>query len=135
MQTFYWILRGKTRSCGCDSNSFGSSASESSSSALGVAQSWKFLQSWVEDSFANQLGDTVALSDSKLDIRVVEQNDANVAAVIFVNDSSSDIDEVLSCQSRTRSDAAIATFGKLNLDVRFDNELSTGRNHAVISAS
>lgn len=114
--------------------SFGSSATESSCAALSVAQGWKLLECWIEDSLADQLGNAVSLSDGELDFRMVKQNDANVAAIVFVDDSGSNVDEVLGCQSGAWGDASVAALGKLDLDVSLDDELTASRNNAVIGA-
>lgn len=72
----------------------GACASESSSAALSIGQCWNFLERWVEDSFADELSNAVTLGDGEFNVRMIEQDDPNVSAVIFVDNAGSDIDEI-----------------------------------------
>lgn len=65
---------------------------------------------------------------------MVEQDNANIAAVIFVDDSSSDVDEILDGQARSWGNATVAALWELDLDVSLDDELATSRNNAIVSA-
>lgn len=74
----------------------GAGATESASSALSFAQRWKFLECWVENSLADELSNAVAFGDSELEVRVIEQDNTNVTAIIFVDYSGADVNEVFS---------------------------------------
>ena len=41
--------------------------------------------------------------DFKRDVRVIEENDAEGSAIIFVNDSGSDVDEILGGQAGSKN--------------------------------
>lgn len=112
----------------------GAGASEAASSTLGLAQRLDFLELWIEDLLADQLCNAVAFGDGELDIRMIEEDDTQIAAIILVHHSRSNIYEVLGGESGSGSDASIAAFGKFDLDVGLDDHLASSRDHAVVGA-
>jgi hypothetical protein len=55
------------------------------------------------NAFENELSNTVSPSDLKCLVRMVEQNNAHIAAVIGINHTGANINVVLQGQARTRS--------------------------------
>lgn len=98
-----------------------SSASKASSTTLGIGQCSNFLQAWVENSFANKLSYAITFGDSELNIGMIEQDNADISTIIFIDYSRADVDEVFGGQTWAWSDTAVTAFRKLDLNVSFNN--------------
>jgi len=59
------------------------------------------------DALEHQLRDPVALLDGEIGVRVVEEEDLDLAAVVGVDDARARVDEVFGRQAGARGDAAV----------------------------
>ena len=71
----------------------------------------------------------------KVHIRVVEENDADVAPVVLVNDPGPGIYEVLPGQARPWCDAAVGSGWHFDGDVSLHHLLASGWHRAVVGAA
>lgn len=65
---------------------------------------------------------------------MVEQDNANISAVILVDNASSNVNEILDSQARSWGNTTVAALWELDLDVCLDDELATSWNNAIVSA-
>lgn len=87
---------------------------------------------WINDAFANQLSDAITFFDIEINVRVIEQNHANIAAVVLVNDASTNIDEILPCQSRAWCDTSICSIRHFDLNVSLYQCFSASRHNEIV---
>ena len=66
--------------------------------------------------------------------RVVEQHDADLAAVVLVDDARSRVDEFLDCESRTRSDSGVGAVGGSDGEARGDDGAVAGGDDDILAA-
>lgn len=112
----------------------GSGGSEAVGAAFRVGQRSDLFQFWIDNTFADQLRNTVAALHLERFGTVVEQDDAHVATVVLVNDASAHIDEMLGSQAGTRSYTSVASGRHLDLQIGQGNKLASGGNRVVVCA-
>lgn len=61
---------------------------KSSLSAFSCRQGIHLLESWIENPFADKLSDAIAFGHREVDFGMVEQNHADVPAIVLVHDTS-----------------------------------------------
>lgn len=76
--------------------------SESTFATGGVGETVCLDDCRIYDAFTNQLSDAITFLDIKIFIRMIEQNDANIAAVILIDDTSTNVDKIFPCMSKEK---------------------------------
>lgn len=113
----------------------GSRRSKATLAPICLGQCVQFHQFRIQNLFANELSDAVTLLHLEWHFGMVEQNDANVSAVVLVNNTSANIDEVLNSQARARGNATICSFGHFHLDIGFDQLLAMGWDYVIVGTA
>lgn len=72
----------------------GARRTKAASTTSCVAQFLDLFQDGIVDALEDQLSDAVSFGNGKFNLGVVEQHDADVSSVIFINDSSANVDKV-----------------------------------------
>lgn len=67
---------------------FRSGRTESTLTTFSLCEGRHFLQGRVEDSFANELSDAVSLGHIEVLVGMIEEDNPQVASVIFIHDTS-----------------------------------------------
>lgn len=115
-----------------DSNSVFSSRTKPASTSVCVRQCVGLNDHRMNDTLQNQLGDAVTFFYFKRCVRVIEQDDTDIATVVLVDDTGTNVDEILPCQSRAWCDAAVCAFGHFDLYVRLHQLLATCRDNRIV---
>jgi hypothetical protein len=66
--------------------------------------------------------------------RVVEQHDADLPAVVLVDDAGSRVDKLLDGEPRARRNACVGAVGRGDGEARGDNGAVAGRDDDVLAA-
>mmetsp|Transcript_3328 Transcript_3328/g.8111 ORF Transcript_3328/g.8111 Transcript_3328/m.8111 type:complete len:230 (+) Transcript_3328:65-754(+) len=104
---------------------------EAASAARGLRKRRHLLELGVEvDALENQLRDAVAGGDSEVLLAVVEQHDADGAAVVRVDDARADVDELLDREAGPRRDARVAVLRRRDAEVRRHDRAALGGHDA-----
>lgn len=80
------------------------------------------------DPLQDELGDAVADVDLELAIAKIEEDDADLAAVIGVDDAGADVDAVLDGEAGARGDAAVAAGRDAQAQPRLDDGAAARRH-------
>lgn len=105
----------------------------SSSTSLSIIELSNFFDLRSDDTLQDELCNAVPLLDDKVVATMIEKNDPDVATVVFIDDTSTSVDEILDSKTRTRSNTSIGAgrdgYGKIGL---YD-ALTTSRNDSILS--
>jgi hypothetical protein len=66
-------------------------------------------------------------------VAVVEENNTNVTPIVFIDDTSTNIDEILDCKARARGHTSIGAGGNGNGKISLRDTLAAGRDHNIVS--
>lgn len=113
-------------------NLFGSSWTETTSTTIRFGQTVGLNQCRVDDTFTNQLSDTVTLFHIKINVRVIEQNNTNISTIVLVDNAGAHINEIFPCQTWTRCYTAICPVRYFNLDVSLHQSFSASWNNCIV---
>lgn len=113
----------------------GAGWTESTFASNGISEAFGFFDDRIGDAFANQLCDTVTFLNLKIDVRKIEQNDANVAAVVLIDDTGTNVNWIFPCQARTWCNTAVGSFWHLDLNVGLNELFATSRNNVIVGTA
>lgn len=118
----------------CQSNLLDASWTKAAFATDCFSEAISFDDLWINDTFTDQLSDAVTFLDIEIDLRVIEQNDTNIAAVVLIDDTSSDVDEIFPGQAWSWSNTSISSVWHFDLDISLYQCFTTCRNNGVIGA-
>lgn len=112
------------------------SRSESTDSSNSLCQFFEadFNNVGVQDLFDEKLSDAFTSLDIEIGLTKVEEQNLDFAAIVFVNNACSNVDEILDCESGTRCNASIVSTWNRHREASADKSLSFSRNCDVFAA-